>query len=151
MNYWDTKKRNKLIKLDIGCGKNKKRGYIGIDIDPKSDADIISSALNLPFDNESVDEIYSSHLVEHLLPEEAKKFFNEIYRVLRKGGKAFLKIDRDWSERRLFKKDYTHKYRYSVKEIKKLVEKFRVAKVKNKIYFFNFYTPRNKIFVWLKK
>jgi len=54
----------KLIKLDIGCGKHKREGCIGIDIDPTSDADIIASALNLPFNNESVDEINCSHLNE---------------------------------------------------------------------------------------
>jgi len=142
-------KKSKLIRLDIGCGKNKKEGYIGIDIDPRSNADIISSALNLPFDDSSVDEVHSTHLVEHFSPDEARIFFDEIYRVLKKDGKAFLKIDRDWSKRRLFKKDPTHKYRYSEKEIKNLTNKFRKAEVKDKIYFFNFYTLRNKIFVEL--
>lgn len=145
------KKKSKLIKLDIGCGKNKKEGFIGIDINPHSDADIVSSALNLPFDDGSVDEVYSSHLVEHFFPEEAKKFFDEIYRVLKKGSKAFFKIDKDWSKKRLLKKDPTHKYRYSEKEIKNLVSKFSKTKVKDKIYFFNFYTPRRKIFVYLEK
>ncbi len=27
------------LKIDIGCGKNKKEGYIGIDMDPESNAD----------------------------------------------------------------------------------------------------------------
>ena len=139
------------IELDIGCGKNKKPGFIGIDIDPSSGADIIASALDLPFDDSSVDEIYCSHLVEHFYPEEARKFFNEIYRVLKKGNKAFLKIDRDWSRSRLFKKDLTHKHRYSEQEIKQMVSKFSKTEVKNRIYFLNFYTLRNKIFVHLEK
>jgi len=115
---------NKKVKIDIGCGKNKKEGFIGIDIDPNSDADIIASALDLPFEESSVDEINCSHLVEHFWPEEAQKFFDEIYRVLKKGGIANLKIDRDWSERRLLRKDPEHKKRYSVEEIKEMVKKF---------------------------
>ena len=65
--------KGKKIRIDIGRGKNKKEGFIGIDIDPKSDADIIASALNLPFDDLSVDEINSSHLVEHFYPDETQK------------------------------------------------------------------------------
>jgi len=142
----------KLVKLDIGCGKNKREGFIGIDIDPNSDADIIVSALSLPFDDDSVDEIHSSHLVEHFSPKEAEKFFAEIYRVLKKGSRAFLKIDTDWTKKRLLQKDPTHKHRYSVREIKKMLRQFNFSqsKVKRKIYLINFHL-RNKIFVELVK
>ncbi len=143
------KKENKL-KIDIGCGKNKKEGYVGIDIDPTSKADIIVSALSIPFSDNSVDEVYSRHMIEHLAPDEAEKFFNEIYRVLKIGGKADLKIDCDWSKGRLLKKDPTHKYRYSAKEIKNLVKKFSQFKVK-KIFYFANRTIRNKISVHLIK
>ncbi len=140
----------KQLKIDIGCGKNKKEGYVGVDIDPESKADIIASALNLPFENDSVDEVFSRHLIEHFSPDEAEKFFNEIYRVLKIGGKADLKIDCDWSKGRLLKKDPTHKYRYSAKEIKNLVKKFSQFKVK-KIFYFANRTIRNKISVHLIK
>lgn len=143
-------KKSKLIKLDIGCGKNKKEGFIGIDIDPKSGADIIASALDLPFEDSSVDEISCSHLVEHFHPNEAQNFFDEIYRVLKNGGRAWLKIDRDWLEKRLLRKDPGHKKRYSAKEIKEMVKKFPLKKVERKIYRFGWHI-RNKIFVELKK
>lgn len=141
---------DKKIRLDIGCGKDKKEGFVGIDIDPKSQADIIASALNLPFDDSNVDEITCSHLVEHFEPDEAQKFFDEIYRVLKDGGAARLKIDRDWSKARLLEKDRTHKKRYSAEEIKEMVKKFGVAKVENKMYRFGWHF-RQKIFVELKK
>ncbi len=139
------------MKLDIGCGKNKREGFTGLDIDPDSGADIIASALDLSFPDGSVDEINSWHLVEHFTPDETRKFFSEVYRVLKKGGTAEMKIDRDWTNKRLLKKDPTHKYRFDAEEIKQMVSKFSEAKVENKIYFINFYTPRNKIFVFLKK
>ncbi len=142
---------DKKIKIDIGCGKNKKEGFIGIDIDPNSDADIIASALNLPFANSSVDEIYSSHLLEHFTPQEAKKFFNEIYRVLKKGGIANLKIDKDFTKKRFFKKDPTHKWRYTREEIKEMVKKFSQKRVEDRIYFFRWNTPRRKMFIKLVK
>ena len=139
---------NKLIKLDIGCGKRKKQGFIGIDIDKDSDADIIASVLDLPFNTNSVDEIYSSHLVEHFNPEEVKKFFSEIYRVLKKGNHASLKVDTDWTKNRLLRKDLTHKHRYSVRELKKILRQFNFSqsKVKRKIYLMKKKYLRNKIF-----
>ncbi|TKY91819.1 MAG: class I SAM-dependent methyltransferase, partial [Candidatus Methanomarinus sp.] len=40
----------------------------------------------LPFDNESIDYIYSSHLIEHLNKEVGEKLLQECFRVLKKGG-----------------------------------------------------------------
>ena len=40
----------------------------------------------LPFDDESIDFIYSSHLIEHLRKDEAEKVLKECFRVLKKGG-----------------------------------------------------------------
>jgi SAM-dependent methyltransferase len=40
----------------------------------------------LPFHNETVDFVYSSHLLEHLFKEDAFQLLKEIYRVLKKGG-----------------------------------------------------------------
>jgi len=39
-----------------------------------------------PFPSESFDFVYSSHLLEHLFPEEAEKCLSETYRVLKSGG-----------------------------------------------------------------
>lgn len=144
------KKFGSELKLDIGCGKNKKPGFIGIDIDEESHADIICSALELPFQDLSVSEISCSHLVEHFNQEEARKFFDEIYRVLKGGGRAWLKIDRDWSESRLLRKDPEHKKRYSAKEIKEMVKTFAFSKVERKTYRYGWHI-RNKIFVELRK
>ena len=40
----------------------------------------------MPFDDNEVDVIYSSHFLEHLFPEDAKRFLMECFRVLRKRG-----------------------------------------------------------------
>lgn len=40
----------------------------------------------IPFPNNSVDYLYSSHLLEHLFKEDAEKLLKESYRVLKKGG-----------------------------------------------------------------
>ena len=138
------------MKLDIGCGRNKTQGFIGLDISRDSSADIIATVLKLPIKEATASEINCSHLVEHLYPEEAQQFFDEIYRVLQRSGKATIKIDRDWTKSRLLAKDPEHKYRYSENEIKSMVQKFSFKKVKRRIYLFD-YRLRTKIFVELMK
>lgn len=142
---------DKKIRIDIGCGINKKNDFIGVDLDEKSKPDIVASAFDLPFNDDSVDEVYSSHLVEHFDPQDAKKFFDEVYRVLKKGCRAEIKVDKDWSNKKLMKKDPTHKYRYKENEILKMVDKFSEKQVNDKIYFFKITQPRRKIFIDLVK
>ena len=136
------------MKLDIGCGRNKKQGFIGLDISRDSNADIIATALRLPFRVATASEIICSHLVEHLHPEEAQQLFDEIFRVLKQGGRARLKIDRDWSRGRLLKKDPEHKHRYSANEIRDMVQRFTFKTVKQRIYLLE-WKLRTKIFVEL--
>lgn len=140
------------IKLDLGCGNNKKSGFIGIDIDKNSDADIIASALDVPLKDNSIDEIFSAHLVEHFSPAEAEKFFKEVFRLLKKGGKAFIAVDADWTKRKLLKKDPTHKHRFSVRELQKIISQFDFFQIRarRKIYRIGF-RLRNKIFIELVK
>ncbi len=143
--------KNNKIRIDIGCGRNKREGFIGVDLEKETNPDIVASALDLPFNNDSVDEIFSAHLVEHFEPKEAQRFFNEIYRVLKNEAVANIKVDKDWSERILMKKDPTHKYRYKEKELLEMVDKFSQKKVRDKVYFFKIYQPRRKIFIKLIK
>ena len=84
---------NKLL-VDIGCGRNKKKGYIGIDSSEWSDADhIIDIGRDeLPFKSESVSIIYSAHTFEHLNNEELILAMNECWRVLDWGGQMFLHV-----------------------------------------------------------
>jgi predicted SAM-dependent methyltransferase len=68
-------------KLDLACGKSKREGFIGIDILPLKDVDVIwdLETFPWPFPDNSVSEIYCSHFVEHT--ENLIKIMNEIYRI----------------------------------------------------------------------
>jgi len=46
----------------------------------------------LPFDNNSVNFIYSSHLIEHLRKDEAEKLLRDCLRVLKSGGVIRLSV-----------------------------------------------------------
>ncbi len=54
----------------------------------------------LPFQNDSVDYIYSEHFVEHLEYEDALKFFKESIRILGKGGIIRISVPdlRSWAK-----------------------------------------------------
>jgi len=82
-----------------------------------------------------------------------RNFFSEIYRVLKNGHPAFLKVDTDWTKKKLLRKDLTHKHRYSLKELKKILQQFNFSqsKVKRRIYLIERKYLRNKIFIELIK
>ena len=54
----------------------------------------------LKFKTNSVDYIYSSHMIEHLFKDEALFFLKECFRVLKKGGEIRLCIP-DWDSFRV--------------------------------------------------
>lgn len=84
------------MKLDLGVGNNKQEGFIGVDIVKEgTQADIEHNLLTFPwpFENESIDEIFCSHFLEHIphgdgFNDPFFDFFNEVYRILKPGGKA---------------------------------------------------------------
>lgn len=128
----------KPLKLDLGCGKNKREGFIGVDSRSFEGVDVVCDLSaktwtvakeddlrnkSVPlfasndgdevgeayiFHDESVDEVHCSHFVEHLTATGRINFVNEIYRVLRKGGKATL-ITPHWASCRAYG-DLTHQW-----------------------------------------
>jgi len=84
------------IFLDIGGGEVPKEGFINVDAYyPK--AEVKAFADKLPYDDEIVDEIYSSHMLEHCGKYEIPKILSEWFRVLKHGGKLILPVpDLEW-------------------------------------------------------
>lgn len=96
-------------KLDLGCGKNKAEGFTGIDSIKFDNVDHVFDLRQAwPIADESVDEIHCSHFLEHLDGTERLHFFNELYRVLKKGATARI-ICPHWSHERAYG-DPTHKW-----------------------------------------
>ncbi len=69
------------LKIDIGCGSKKKDGCLGIDYIHSPDVDYVLDVTHerLPFEDESVEYIYSSHFLEHI--DTPYHLFKEIARV----------------------------------------------------------------------
>lgn len=85
------------VKLDLGCGTRKATGYHGVDALAFDGVDTVADLRQpWPWKDGTVDEVHSSHFVEHLENPERVHFFNELYRVLKLGGKALI-ITPHWS------------------------------------------------------
>lgn len=104
------KKEEEIIRLDFGCGKNKREGFTGVDSIAFDNVDIVLDLVNdeWPWEDNSVSEVHCSHFVEHLDGQERIKFFNNLYRILKPKGSATI-ITPHWSHERAYG-DPTHKF-----------------------------------------
>lgn len=74
------------IKLNIGCGLNRKQGWVNIDLHPDVDLSL-DMREPIPLRENSATIIYSEHFFEHLdYPGPAQQFLKECYRILKPGG-----------------------------------------------------------------
>lgn len=69
-----------LRKIEIGCGKTKTEGYIGMDRFQLPGVDIVADLNDtFPIEDNSVDVVYACHSLEHL--DSMEKTMSEIYRI----------------------------------------------------------------------
>lgn len=84
------------MKLNIGCGYEKKEGFVNIDVAPQVNPDkIVDIEQGLPFFDNSFDEIYSEHCLEHIRPQYWGFVLNEIARVSKDGCILHFKLPFD--------------------------------------------------------
>lgn len=76
--------------LDMGCGKNKIKGAIGIDSVKLAGVDIVQdlNRFPYPFDDNYFDEIYMTHVIEHL--DSIVKAMEEVHRIARPNAKVVI-------------------------------------------------------------
>lgn len=94
--------------LDIGCGKNKSPGAIGIDRVALPGVDIVHdlNSFPYPFDDGSFDEIHITHVIEHL--DSITRTMEEIHRLAKPGAKVVI-ITPHYSDLQSWN-DPTHKW-----------------------------------------
>ncbi len=79
---------NYKTKLNLGAGgwDTQKPGFLSVDL--YADADLVHDVSKpFPYDNNSVEEIYASHIIEHLTRQEWQIALPEWYRILKTDGK----------------------------------------------------------------
>lgn len=98
------------MKLDLGCGPNCKEGFVGVDVlrFPGVEYFVNLGKAPWPWKTGTVDEVWCSHMVEHLTAKERIHFINELYRVLKQGSKATI-VTPYWSSSRAYG-DLTHQW-----------------------------------------
>lgn len=121
-------KKENLLKLDLGCGPNKREGFEGVDVHPFKGVDhvldlvewdptVLSDGSKIvkpagfrswPWEDGSVGEVWCSHFLEHLEPKERIHFVNELYRVMAIDAVAHFWVPH-WNSGRAYG-DLTHKW-----------------------------------------
>lgn len=91
------------IQLDIACGANKTPGFVGIDMQPFDNVDIVWD-LNVhpwPLPDACVLRAIASHIVEHIpkvVIDQGKtrfpliEFMNEVWRLMKAGGEFAIAV-----------------------------------------------------------
>jgi SAM-dependent methyltransferase len=74
-------------RLNVGCGQYPILYWTNLDADPKAIADIYQCVPPLPFGDESLEDIYAGHFLEHLPRDEGRAFLAECFRCLIPGGR----------------------------------------------------------------
>jgi predicted SAM-dependent methyltransferase len=75
------------LKLHLGCGDIRfDSPWINCDFNKTDATDVVCDCAKLPHEDNSVDEIYSSHLIEHFNFREAWDVLKEWKRVLQPDG-----------------------------------------------------------------
>lgn len=83
-----------MVKLEIGGGNFNHPGWINVDCPLSSKRgnariDVVHNLMEkkpLPFENNSVDIVYSEHTIEHITDDAAKYLFSDLHRILVPGG-----------------------------------------------------------------
>lgn len=70
------------MKLNLGCGYDKKKGFVNIDKSAYVNPDIVLDIENgLPFLSDSIEYIFSNNCLEHIKPNNWAFVLDEIMRV----------------------------------------------------------------------
>jgi len=75
------------VRLNVGCGDWPLTGFVNLDRRKGTKANIRADAGQLPFADETVDEVYAGHMLEHLEPAAADEFLSECRRTLKPVGR----------------------------------------------------------------
>jgi hypothetical protein len=73
------------IKFNMGCGRDRIDGYLGVDMHSDT-ADIKQDIMKLDLPERCADEIFASHVIEHIPQHRAPKVLEKWLATLKDGG-----------------------------------------------------------------
>lgn len=79
-------------QLNLGCGTDRKEGWVNLDYNPDYHPDVVHDfdVLPYPFENEQFERIYCSHVLEHV--KDLFGTLDELLRILKKGGVIHVRV-----------------------------------------------------------
>ncbi|MBI5048545.1 MAG: methyltransferase domain-containing protein [Deltaproteobacteria bacterium] len=94
--------------LDIGCGKNKIHGAIGLDIHKTPATDVVCDLdkFPYPFRSNTFDKIYMMDVLEHL--DDIKGVMEDVYRIAKPRAEVYIRVPH-FSSTHAYG-DFTHKH-----------------------------------------
>jgi SAM-dependent methyltransferase len=87
----DKRNRNEPVRLHLGCGSRIFDGYINVDGEYMRDNSAVTIhdiTQPFPLPDNSVDEILTVHVIEHITRSRVANMLREWHRILRPGGFA---------------------------------------------------------------
>lgn len=80
------------LKLNLGCGFDKRDGYLNIDIRTDVGADVVMNLDNIPypFADNSAEEVIAKDILEHFSFRDIERMIRELHRILKSGGKLVI-------------------------------------------------------------
>jgi SAM-dependent methyltransferase len=100
------------LVLDVGCGMRKRDGAVGIDVNPRSHADVLHD-LNItpyPFPENHFDEIVCDNVLEHL--DNVVNVIEELHRIAKPDARLTIVVP--FYAHRNANTDPTHKHFFGV-------------------------------------
>jgi ubiquinone/menaquinone biosynthesis C-methylase UbiE len=76
------------VRMDIGCGSNKKKNFLGVDLVKTKTADVVADVTTFPVKDDCLDYVYSRRCIQHV--KDDMQALQEIYRMLKFHGRLEL-------------------------------------------------------------
>ena len=130
--------------LDNGCGRGdflKGFKHCGMDVygtDIEEACEGVYSGINLeedtlPFSDDFFDVVFSKSVIEHI--HKPEKYINEMYRVLKPGGRIIIMVP-DWhSCMYIYYDDFTHVQPYTMVGLRDTMKIFGFRHVSSEIFY----------------
>lgn len=95
------------VRLHLGCGGQRWRDFINVDLFPAEAgvpdssrdgciADVFADIRRLALANNTVDEMFTSHVIEHFPRWQALEMLTDWHRMLRPGGQLVVEMPDFW-------------------------------------------------------
>lgn len=94
------------MKLNIGSsnphGRYRHSGWVCLDLNKETKPHVVGDAFEMPFADNTFDEVHAVHVLEHLQRDHWPLMLAEIFRVLQEGGHFYVEVPDFTEQCRMF-------------------------------------------------